>query len=1461
MQRKWKRQWQRITVKLLVPPVAAGLLLLSTYTPAFANPTGSAVTSGVAIVATNGNSMTVTQTTGKVSINWQSFSISKGETVNFIQPGTSSVALNRVIGNNASTIYGNLNANGKVYLINSNGILFAPGSQVNVGGLVASTLNMTDSDFLNGKTTFGGSGAGSVTNTGTITAANEAVLIGPQVNNEGIIAAKVIGLAAGNKVSLDFSGDKLLNVTVDTGATGGSAVNSGTLTANGGLVVMSASTKDALLNTVVNNSGVIRAQSVVNANGVIRLDGNTVVSSGTLDASGRVSGQMGGTVKLLGDKVTLAAGSKVDVSGDTGGGTVLVGGAYQGSSSEYAAAITTVADGAVITADAISSGNGGKVVVWANDTTTFKGKISARGGSLSGDGGKVEVSGKKILLYQGYTNTTAAMGRTGNLLLDPVNYTVGIGATGANYWNNTDLAEALASNNITIQTAAGAGNGDIIVSAPITWSNGNSLTLSAYRNINVNDNITASGTGNLVFIPGGNLLVGGGAKVSLTGGGKLFISGQQYTLINNLTDWGNMGLSGYYALNADITGVTGPTGTSANPFIGTLDGMGHKVTININGAGGYVGLFGRTETGALLRNVGVGGSITGTADRIGGLVGSNYGGNITNCYSTVDMNMTNVTDIGGLVGRNAGIGVGTGQIINSYSTGAVNSASSSNAGGLVGVNSGGIENCYSIGDVNANAYYAGGLVGENTTSILNSYSTGNTNGVYAGGLVGHNKSATIGNSFSTGKATGSDTGGLIGEQEGANFVSGSFWDKTRSEQASATGSGDIAGATGLTTAQMQTASTFSSWNQTVWKFYDGSSQPLLKNLLKPLTITADAANVSKTYDGQTTSYSGTITYSTGSKPAEVSGTLGYANGGVNVGVYNPTGFFSGQQGYDITVISTGGTLTVNKATLTYTANTANRTYGDANPALNGSVSGFKGSDTLGSATGGTLTWGTTANTGSNVGSYAVNGSGLTAANYDFVQDTSNATALTVNKATLTYTAAAASRTYGDTNPTLSGTISGWKNADNQGNATAGTLSWGTTANTTSNVGSYSINGGGLTAMNYDFAQDVTNATAMTVNKATLTYKATAASRTYGDTSQALSGTISGWKNADNQGNATTGTLSWGTTANSASNVGSYAITGSGLTAANYDFAQAGTNATALTVNKATLTYTANTASKTYGDANPPLNGSVTGFKGSDTLASATGGTLTWGTAANTTSNVGNYAVNGSGLTATNYDFVQNTSNATALTVNKATLTVVANAVSKSYGTDDPTLTYGVSGLVNGDLTGGVLSGNLSRVAGETVAGGPYAINQGTLSANANYMIDYTGANLTILPRALTVIANGATKRVGMDNPAFSATYSGLAAGDTSTALTGALNYNTAATKSSSAGTYAITLTGTLTSPNYTVNYVDGVLTITGRTPNHAYDAAVIALNRETGVIRHFDEVKPFRNTITISGDGVNTDFK
>ena len=232
-----------------------------------------------------------------------------------------------------------------------------------------------------------------------------------------------------------------------------------------------------------------------------------------------------------------------------------------------------------------------------------------------------------------------------------------------------------------------------------------------------------------------------------------------------------------------------------------------------------------------------------------------------------------------------------------------------------------------------------------------------------------------------------------------------------------------------------------------------------------------------------------------------------------------------------------------------------------------------------------------------MGSYAINGSGLTAGNYTFEQAAGNATALTITAATLTYTATAASRTYGTANPAFSGTVAGFAGSDNQANATTGTLAFTSAAAADSSVGSYAINGSGLTAGNYTFVQAAGNATALTITPATLTYTATAASRTYGTTNPAFSGTVTGFVGSDNRANATTGALTFTSPATSASGVGSYAINGSGLTASNYTFVQAAGNATALTITAATLTYTATAASRAYGTANPAFSGTVTGFAG------------------------------------------------------------------------------------------------------------------------------------------------------------------------------------------------------------------------------------------------------------------------
>jgi filamentous hemagglutinin family protein len=208
------------------------------YGYTLANPTGGTVTSGTATISGEGTpTVTVTQTTDKAAINWSDFNIGSGETVAFIQPGTSSIALNRVTGSNASEIYGTLSSNGKVYLINPNGILFAPTAQVNVGGIIAATLDISDTDFNAGNYTFSGNG-GSVINEGTISATNGGyvALLGQQVVNSGTITvgSGAVALGAGNHVTLDFEGDGLFGLTVDGSLLGALTQNSGTISARTG---------------------------------------------------------------------------------------------------------------------------------------------------------------------------------------------------------------------------------------------------------------------------------------------------------------------------------------------------------------------------------------------------------------------------------------------------------------------------------------------------------------------------------------------------------------------------------------------------------------------------------------------------------------------------------------------------------------------------------------------------------------------------------------------------------------------------------------------------------------------------------------------------------------------------------------------------------------------------------------------------------------------------------------------------------------------------------------------------------------------------------------------------------------------------------------------------------------------------------------------------------------------------
>src|ERR1019366_6282474 len=233
-----------------------------------------------------------------------------------------------------------------------------------------------------------------------------------------------------------------------------------------------------------------------------------------------------------------------------------------------------------------------------------------------------------------------------------------------------------------------------------------------------------------------------------------------------------------------------------------------------------------------------------------------------------------------------------------------------------------------------------------------------------------------------------------------------------------------------------------------------------------------------------------------------------------------------------------------------------------------------------------------------------------------------------------------SRLFGAANPTFTGTVTGFMNGDTQASATTGTLVFTSSATPTSAVGVYAIIGSGLSSQNYSFVQAAGNSTALTINPATLSYTATSASRLYGASNPSFAGTVTGFVNGDTQTSATTGTLAFTSPATATSAVGSYAIDGAGLSASNYIFAQAAGNSTALTINPATLSYTATSASRLYGASNPSFAGTVTGFVNGDTQTSATTATLAFTSPAAATSAVGSYAIDGAGLSASNYIFAQ-----------------------------------------------------------------------------------------------------------------------------------------------------------------------------------------------------------------------------
>lgn len=263
-------------------------------------PTGGKVAVGNGTINQSGDVLTVHQYTDKLAINWKTFNIGINSTVNFVQPSADAIALNRVIGSDVSKIQGKLNANGNVFLINPNGILFTPTAQVNVGGILASTLNISNNNFMNGNFTFSGSSSNAIINQGNIVATGYGVvMIAAKITNHDTIVANNGGsvlIGAGSTVTLDLGGP--VKLEVKKAAIDALIENGGAIKANGGLVYLTAKAANNLTTTVINNTGVIEAQTLsTGEKGEIHLIGDTVndriIVGGRLDVSAPDGGDDG----------------------------------------------------------------------------------------------------------------------------------------------------------------------------------------------------------------------------------------------------------------------------------------------------------------------------------------------------------------------------------------------------------------------------------------------------------------------------------------------------------------------------------------------------------------------------------------------------------------------------------------------------------------------------------------------------------------------------------------------------------------------------------------------------------------------------------------------------------------------------------------------------------------------------------------------------------------------------------------------------------------------------------------------------------------------------------------------------------------------------------------------------------------------------------------------------------------
>jgi filamentous hemagglutinin family protein len=535
-----------------------------------ARPSGGTLVAGTAAIIQNAAKTTINQSSSRAAINWQSFDVGAQHTVQFNQPSSSAVTLNRVIGPDPSAIAGRIEANGQVVLVNQSGVMFYKGAQVNTAGLMVSAANISNQNFMAGRMAFEQPSKPNarVENQGSITIkdAGIAALVAPQVANSGVINAKLghVVLAGARTATLDLYGDGLLSINVTGQVTeapagpDGKAVtalvtNSGAIFADGGTVQLTARAADGVIQNLVNAGGTIRTATVGGKAGSIALNGvgGSIVVEGQLSAPGTAPGTKGGTIEIAtGGNVAVGAGATIDASGQAGGGVVALGttrARARGGPSvtpTMTAKSVAIAARSAIAADATARGSGGSVTVLSTDSTSMAGTVTARGGPSGGDGGFVEISGKTGFSLSGLVDVSAPLGKLGTILLDPDTLTVvDFGPNNPGAFDNVigETNAVLFTDQPPVESASTVSNAALNrLTGNILLQANNSIT------IDLNTPITLQNNANLTFeTKSGNILLNAGSPIAASGTGTV-------TMHAGLTK----GSGGAITLNSNITTTT-----------------------------------------------------------------------------------------------------------------------------------------------------------------------------------------------------------------------------------------------------------------------------------------------------------------------------------------------------------------------------------------------------------------------------------------------------------------------------------------------------------------------------------------------------------------------------------------------------------------------------------------------------------------------------------------------------------------------------------------------------------------------------------------------------------------------------------------------------------------------------------------------------------------------------------------